>query len=222
MSTQFMVADAADSELGDSAWVGLFAGLTAGFASAVPGAGSVSAGLASGILTMAQNLMNSNFVERDPLFKNYADLEDKFDSMMTAFADQMDDYHSHLFDTRPTTAAHRNEIVELVSSGAFCEEDVGADTSDNEGIVPDDQIFAMGASLINLMWKQQKLFVLELAPGKFGDLGGGVTRFRYDPCDGKAIDNGVLKDMHYCADDGTSWFIVSSRFPCSSWLDLAY
>ena len=107
MSTQFMVADAADSELGDSAWVGLFAGLTAGFASAVPGAGSVSAGLASGILTMAQNLMNSNFVERDPLFKNYADLEDKFDSMMTAFADQMDDYHSHLFDTRPTTAAHR-------------------------------------------------------------------------------------------------------------------
>jgi hypothetical protein len=212
MSQRFMITGAEDSPLGDSAWVGLFAGLTAGLASAVPGAGAVSSGLASGILTMSQNLMNSDFMEQDPHFKNYADLEDQYSKMMTAYGDSMKSYHRRLFDTKPTTRDHRDELVNLVASGAFCKEDVGANTSDNEGIDPDDQIFAMGAALINLMWLQQKVFILELAPGKFGSLGGGTTHFEYDPCDGKATDNGLLKDMHYCADDGTSWFIVGLSY----------
>lgn len=214
MSQHFMAQDPADTSLGDAAWVGIFAGLTAGLSSAVPGGGGVASGLASGILTMTQNIMGAGgFVEEDPHFKDFADLEARFSEAMTAFRRHLRNYHRHLFDTRPTTAAHRNELVDLVASGGFCSEGVGLDTRSQGGLVVEDQVFALQASLINLMWKRQELFILELPPGKFKDLGGGATKFSYDPCDGvyapAQSDNDMIATKHYCADDGTSWFIVS-------------
>jgi hypothetical protein len=192
-------------------WLGVFAGLMAAMASAVPAAG-IPAGFASGILTMAQNMVGgSDTILYDPRFTNYLDLTSKFAEATDAYALRMRDYHRHLFDTRPGSAAHRNELVSLVQSGDFCDQDVGLATRANGGIEQETWQLGLQTGLINTLWRQQKVFVLQLPRGKFTGLGFRSHTFDYDPCFDVPADSAwrdAMGNKIWCDGQGNNWFIL--------------
>jgi len=213
ISLDFVNRQESDVLTGEAAWLTLFAGVMTSIGSIVPGAGSQGANLAAGILTTAAGAASGASATIDVRFNDWAALSAEFGEIVTETVGGFADYFDRLLTQLPDSGT---ELAELMENGAFANDNV---TVDSTVINRDNQRKAIQAGVINMLWREQQMFIVQVPRGKLIEIGGNGPLqggpFSYDPCFGVGAEEDgyadILGNKIYCTDTD-NWFIVSD--PC--------
>ena len=214
MSLDFINRDESDILTGEAAWLTLFAGVMTSIGSVVPGVGSQGANLAAGILTTAAGAASGASDAIDMRFDDWAALSASFGDIVTETAGGFVDYYDRLLRQIPDSGNIEagTELARLVENGAFADDTITL----NETVIDmDNQKKAIQAAVINMLWREQQMFIVQVPRGKLIEIGGNRPLqgdpFSYDPCFGVGAEGDyadILGNKIYCTDTD-NWFIVS-------------
>lgn len=202
--------DGEEIEMDLGSWNTFVVGLLGVFGSFLSGAAGSATGAAGGLLVMQGSMISAATQPTyDPRFDRYITLSNDFAKLRVNVADAVRDYLYSLIKWQPAAGnvVNGTSIARLLKSGAFVDEDIAH--SDNF----DREVFYRSsmAPMISEMWNAQKVFILKFPKGKIDfewKAALGTRKFKWDPCHGSVLYEGLMGDKTYCSGDNYNYVIL--------------
>ena len=207
------------SGMSDSAVLTLMGGLMTSLGSFAPGPSAGTANFYAGIFTMLSAITSTSSPIEDLRFTSFATLSSEFGKALTAMQTRIKNYYRELLGGIPGKTVppeYLEKLHSIIGSGTFADSDV---TLDENVFNQTNQIQALQGGLINMLWREQRVFVVKIPKGRLVGItelntgkSGKTDVFEYDPCAGIEAreHNDHLKSVLHC-EGQDAYLIVSIR-----------